>query len=91
MFSLEELIAKSQQTDLEQETERIKKERADRKALQAKARAGTFTISELLHKISGEEQKPVDPASETQPPVKVKVNVPGEERFPAPPSLKRGS
>ena len=80
--NINDLIAASQQADLQQEGERLKREEADRRALLAKRRAaGLFNTSQLLAKMVGDEAE----ASPDVPKAAVPKEQTNASAFPPPP------
>ena len=79
---ISEIIATVQQTDLQQEEERLKHERAQREALRAKARPGTYNTAQLLAKMVGDAPEEAAPSDSPKPQEKA-PDV--SSRFPAPP------
>lgn len=91
MHSFDELVMAAQQSDLKQEEDRLAREKAEKAAWLAKAKApGTYNASQLLEKMVGNGAEGVvalpTPAPERKPEVK-KENA--DARFPPPPTSRR--
>lgn len=90
MYSLGEIVAAVQMDDLKKEEERLNREKAEKAAWLAKARApSTYNISQLLEKMTGSSAEgnqglqapsPAKPAVEERKPL--------DARFPPPPTSK---
>lgn len=90
MALIDELIQQSQLADLKHEEDRLAREKAEKAAWLAKAKApGQYNISQLLEKMvgSGTEGASVLPVPATEKKPEVKETV--DARFPPPPTTRR--
>lgn len=85
-FSLDELIHASQQSDLNAEAERLKREKAETAAWLAKVKApNTYNATQLLEKLTGGTAEAAPALQAPKPVVERKTT---DARFPPPPTSK---